>query len=162
MCTCKHLPILKRPFRLLVLVLTVFLFINVSAFSLVAQGASYGSSTSPLKVYSGGAAVGGSYGTFQSRTVISGSTYGSTAKGYIRDYHPGDNTIYVSLTKTISARSSTTSSVTSQRYNDGRWTAYPQISTFHSSSVSKVDLYVCEDVRFWFDPCSSAKRVYTK
>ena len=79
-----------------------------------------------------------------------------------RGCKPGDDRIYVKLTATILARTSTTRDSSSERYNDGRWTAYPQFSSWHASSVSKVDLRVCEDVRFWFDPCSSAVRVYTR
>lgn len=125
----------------------------------LAEAASYGSSTNPLKVSNGS---GGSYGTYYGRVSLGNGTYGTTAQGYIKDYQPGDTTIYVKLTATISARSSTTRDSTSQRSNDSRWVSYPKFSSWHSDSVSKVDLRVCEDVRFWFDPCSSAVRAYTR
>lgn len=127
-----------------------------------AIAASYGTSSSPLKVYNGSKLVGESYGSYVSRTRLSGDTYGTTASGSIRDRSPGNETVYVRLTATITARSSTTRSHTSERYNDSSWTRYPTFSAWHASAVSHVDLNVCEDIRFWFDPCSSTKRVYTK
>lgn len=149
---------LRRPSR----VASAFLAVSLLLGGQTAVAATYAYSSSPLQVRNGSTLVGESYGTFASRVSLGNGSTGSTASGSIRDRQPGNERIYVRLTATISARSSTTRTHTSERYNDGTWTRYPTFSAWHASSVSKVDLNVCEDIRFWVDPCSSSKRVYTR
>lgn len=127
----------------------------------IASAATWASKTSPQNVHNGSKLVGQSYGSYTGKTSLGGGSQGTKASGWVRDRSPGNETIYVRLTVTNSARSTTTRDHNTERYNDSAWTAVG-VSAWHAVATSKVDLRTCEDIRFWVDPCSSAKRVWTK
>lgn len=119
---------------------------------------SYATSSSPQTVSSDGKTLGQSFGTY---TVGSKST---SIKGKVRDRADNGNRVYPRINKTVSARNSTTVHTTGMRTTSTSWVAYPRFSTGYASktSISKISVSTCEDIRNWFDPCSGEKVIYRR
>ncbi|MDO5736924.1 MAG: hypothetical protein Q4P15_10665 [Propionibacteriaceae bacterium] len=152
----------KTTSRFLQTVLVAFILTITLCAPLNAYTGHYATKIMPLTVYHHGSKVGATAGKYSNDYRLAKNQRAVVAGGYIRDYKPGDSTVYVVLSKTLRGKNAPSSTVASERYNDSRWISYPKIYMPFSYNASKVELAVCEDIRFAFDACSRHLRLWPR